>query len=468
MPKGRRWARAALVVRSGALALAAGTCGGGAPVPTVQGVLPQRAHTDTAIRLTIDAAHLRPAVSVDVQDGLVRVVPDSVRFALVAEAGGRPPVALGDVTWLGGRRFTARIPPGIEEGHYALHVTGPDGATAVSRNAFESLGPDRLAPQAPSPNAFVGAGLSVEAIVLVDDGDGMIAAVDWRTPEGDHGTCDLSSSSFAATEDAPAAQTAAGQAAAGQGAAENERLAPSRLECTFTFMVGPLSNEALDVEPFHLDISATDVAGNVGELRFPLQRARRPEIVALSQTVGSLAGLQALTIQGRYFLPGTMAFIGQAPLAGPTPGGERLGDTLIVGLTPPQTRPGPVPVEVRSPAGATVAPTLFTYVEAPRPREVQPSRGPARGGIRVTVRGNDLRAGVEISFGASRESRRPLLNVSYQGNNKLVGCLPPGSGAVSVWAADAVTGEGVLHDGFVYDDALDPVPPPSPADGTCP
>lgn len=462
VPKALRRARAALVVRSTvvalALALAAGSCSDGAQAPALQALLPQRAHTDTAIRLAIEANYLRPAVSVDVRDGVVRVVPGSVRFALVPETGGRPPVALDEVTWLGDRRFTARTPPGVEAGRYTLEATGPDGATARLASAFESLGPDRLAPDiavhAPSPNAFVGAGLSVEAIVMVDDGEGMIAAVDWRTAEGDQGSCDLSSSTAIAT--------------AANASAANDRPAPSRLECTFTFMVGPFSSEGGDVEPFHVDISAVDVAGNVGELRFPLQRARRPEIVALSQTVGALSGLQPLTIQGRYFLPGTMAFIGQAPLAGATPGGEQRGDTLIVGLTPPQTRPGPVPVEVRSPAGATVAPTLFTYVEAPRPREVQPSRGPARGGIRVTVRGNDLRAGVEISFGASRDSRRLLSNVTYQPNNKLVGCLPPGSGAVSVWAVDTVTGEGVLHGGFVYDDALDSTPPPAPDEEPCP
>lgn len=454
VPKGLRWRRVALVLRSGVFALAAGTCSDGAQPPRIQAVLPHRAHTDTAIPLTIEAEGLRPAVTVDVRDGVLRVVPGSVRFALVPTAGARPPVVLEAVTWMGDKGFRARTPPGIEMGRYTLQATGPDGATATLANAFESLGPDHLAPDitvhAPSPNAFLGAGLSVEAIVMVDDGDGMIAAVEWRTAEGDRGTCDLAADDLAA----------------------NERQAPSRVECTFTFMVGPLASEAPNVEPYHVDLAAVDVAGNVGELRLPLQRAKRPEIVALSQTVGALSGLQPLSIQGRHFLPGTMAFIGQAPLAGPVPGGEQRGDTLIVGLTPPQTRPGPVPVEVRSPAGATVAPTLFAYVEAPRPREVQPSRGPARGGIRVTVRGNDLRAGVEISFGASRDSRRPLSNVTHQPDNKVVGCLPPGSGAVSVWAVDAITGEGVLEGGFVYDDALDsaPPPPPQPApdDSGCP
>jgi hypothetical protein len=42
----------------------------------------------------------------------------------------------------------------------------------------------------------------------------------------------------------------------------------------------------------------------------------------------------------------------------------------------------------------------------------------------------------------------------WEPDNKVVGCLPPGTGTVSLWASDRDTGEGTLAQAFTYDDPV--------------
>jgi hypothetical protein len=98
----------------------------------------------------------------------------------------------------------------------------------------------------------------------------------------------------------------------------------------------------------------------------------------------------------------------------------------------------------------------FNYVAPPNPREVEPTSGPRAGGARITVRGNDLRPDAIVYNGATRETRQALKQVRYWvGENKIDACLPPGSGTVSIWVYDAITGDGELPSAFTYDDDED-------------
>jgi hypothetical protein len=215
---------------------------------------------------------------------------------------------------------------------------------------------------------------------------------------------------------------------------------------------------------FSFRAQAWDVSGQHSEVDIPLFLAKRPVIEKFSDIRGGLGGYQPFTVRGRYFLEGSLAFIDGIPIvsAGAVPGGDRHDDQTIMGWTPPRARPGPVFVQVRSPVATATADLLFTYIGPPRPRDIQPPMGPSAGGIRVTVRGNDLRTGVVVLIGPSTDARRPLYNVSYDAENKVVGCLPPGNGVASVWAYDPMTGDGSLVAAFTYLPPGAPAPPPDP------
>ena len=130
-------------------------------------------------------------------------------------------------------------------------------------------------------------------------------------------------------------------------------------------------------------------------------------------------------------------------------------DTTIMGLTPPHSLPEDVPVEVSSDAGAATLTTKFRYVAPPRIRTIYPATGPTSGGIRIIVAGNDLSDHAMIVFGATLETATPLgPPLTYSADDKVVGCLPPGQGTVSVWARDPVTGVGPPFNGFSYTDPL--------------
>ena len=65
---------------------------------------------------------------------------------------------------------------------------------------------------------------------------------------------------------------------------------------------------------------------------------------------------------------------------------------------------------------------------------------------------------VTIKFGTSLADARPLTKpFSYEADDKVTGCLPPGHGTVSVWASDPITGDDQLAGAFTYTDGpLDP------------
>ena len=161
-----------------------------------------------------------------------------------------------------------------------------------------------------------------------------------------------------------------------------------------------------------------------------------------------------MTITGRYFLEDAQALIGGVPLDSQV----RSSETSITGVVPSSTRPATVSVVVQTAAGTSREAGSFRYVGPPRIRSVHPAVGPTGGGIKMTIAGNDLRDGVTIKFGTSLADARPLTKpFSYEADDKVTGCLPPGHGTVSVWASDPITGDDQLAGAFTYTDGpLDP------------
>lgn len=420
-------------------------CGQASPPLVIVGVTPARAYTDRPLILRIDAGAVRPALQVDVARGTLVTDVASMKLSLLPEsADGLQPIRLAirleTVEWDGfDFSLWARTPPGLAAGRYTLELVDPNGRSNRFAGAFEGLGPDPSPPTIEIPflvdRPYLRAGSKTDVEIVADDGLGFVASIHWMTSEGASGDC-------------PPIK-------ADQPPIDIHERPRSRLTCVATLDAQPLGEADPALVPFSLSVAAQDVAEQQSTLEVALIRAKPPTIVSFSDTVGSLGGYQPFVVRGQFFLPGSWALIGGVPIVAMSPGGDLQDDRSIVGWTPPRNRAGPVSVEVRSPAGSISSLAPFTYVAPPRVRDIQPPVGPARGGIRVTVRGNDLRTGVVVYVGARRDDRQPLYNVTYDAQNKVVGCLPPGTGTASVWAYDPVTGDGELPLAFTYQDGGD-------------
>ena len=379
----------------------------------ITSVTPHQAYTDTPVVLLVNATGWRPRLNIEVGSGNLATDLGSLQVHLVPDSpDGRPTVPLEIVKWDGQTKTWARIPSGLADGSYALELVDSSGGKTSLPDGFEALGPDLAPPdihiESPLPDSFVGAGMTFSARVMVDDHLGRLRQVDWQTRDGIAGNC------LPPPEDFTVAP-------------------PSSRICDLNIPAPELSNQDPAVTPFSFSVSATDVAGNQSALEISLHLAKLPTIVSFSNIVGALGGYQPFTVKGHNFLPGTKALIGGVPIAGSAPGGNVANEQSIVGWTPPHNRAESVAVDVVSPAGSAQRSSLpFVYALPPRPRDIQPTVGPTKGGILVTVTGNDLRDGVTVYVGLTLDDRRPLFAPTFDSTqNKVVGCLPPGTGTVS-------------------------------------
>ncbi|MEP6653850.1 MAG: IPT/TIG domain-containing protein, partial [Myxococcales bacterium] len=265
----------------------------------------------------------------------------------------------------------------------------------------------------------------------------------------------------------------------------------SRAVCPADVVLPAVPGDGPTIVPFWFHAEARDAADRQIALDIPLRIARLARIDSFTFAVGGLAGNQPFVVRGRDFLPGSQALVDGVPILpsstapGGTPGGELLNDKpgqsadgvsnqsggsnqSIVGLTPPRARPGFVPVQVRSPAGTVSSLYGFSYVGPPNIRDVQPATGPRAGGNRIVIKGNDLRYDAVVYIGPTRERGHLLLNLQTSvTENKIVGCVPPGDGTVSVWVEDPVTGEGVYPDAYTYENSDAGTSTTSDGDATC-
>ncbi len=429
-------------------------CGQSTTSPRVTEVMPERAYTDRAVFLQIKAGTIRPALRVDVSGGGLAADVSSMKATLIPEGiDGLEPARLEPVEWDGGDfSLWVRTPPRLAAARYSLELVDQHGQSSQFPDAFESLGLDPAPPTIDVPSLratpYVPAGKISSIAIVADDGIGAVATIHWSTSDGDTGDCPP-----IPKIDAPI---------------NIRHWAPSRLTCLAIFKANDLGDDEPTMVPLSFFVTAQDTSGQESTLEVPLQRAKVPTIESFSGTEGSLGGYQPFAVRGRFFIPGTQALIAGVPIVGASAGGEGQDEHSILGWTPPHGRAEPVVVEIRSPAGSAFGENPFMYIEPPRPREIQPSVGPMRGGIRVTVRGNDLRPGVVVYVGATRDTRQPIYNVIPRANvaadaqNKVVGCLPPGMGTVSIWAYDPIAGDGEFPMAFTYQDGGGTTPTTDP------
>lgn len=436
-----------------------GACSLPTEMPELVVLVPAQAYSDVPVVVRIETRHLRPAVRVDAKGGGQSPDLGSVKMRLLPQgaAPGSPSTPLDVLRWDGFYVYWALVPAGVAAGPYTLELTDARGATAALWGAFVALGADTEAPAIEVRNlaqgATIASGNTITAEVDVDDGAGLLDSVRWQVLDRPVEECPKE-----LDVDGTAAPLASGAMA---------DVAPSSLACRATFMAPLLGDGQPAVLPMSLRVSARDVAGNEAVRDFPLQVAKRPVVDSFAGRLGALGGRQPFTVRGRFFIPGSEALVGGVPIIAGVLTAHDDGSAIISGWTPPRGRAEPVAVEVRSPAGSASADDRFIYLGPPRPRDIQPFSAPTAGGVRVTVRGNDLRRGsVVVYVGASREVRQPLYNVTSDVDNKVVGCMPPGTGTVSVWAYDPLTGDGELPMSFTYQDPPAGAPAPT-SDPSC-
>jgi len=437
----RATARGGAIALTSMMAVPLLACSDLGPTPVIETVTPSAAYSDVAVPIIVDAQMLRAGLVVDIDGENASYDDGTLHMALVGDDLGLPPwVDLGPITSVAGvtgQSFLATVPANLAPGAYALRVTPPNGHSVLQHAAFQELGPDTVPPvvtvDMPQPGSTLGVGdktTIVTATLRVDDGFGQLAAVNWFASNNVMGSCPLP----------PQPLTNA---------------LPGQISCTASFPIAPLDPANGLGVPFSFNVVAVDVAMNSAPVTVALTVANVPKIVSFERTYGALAGQQPLIIHGAYFAPDAKAFIDTNAIVGYAPdnriGGDVRDSGTIVGFTPRNPLAHAATVSVQTMAGVGDGPSPYRYIAPPNPRLIQPASGSVDGGLLVTIAGNDLLEGVTISFGKTFETSVPLSSPSYAGDDKVVGCLPPGeAGPVTVWASDPVTGLGQLAGAFTY------------------
>ena len=460
--------------------------------PRISTITPPSAYTDFPVVLCLRATDLRPALRLSIGTSTLTADLHSIHMALLPEApdvNGGQPVELDLVDWQPATMdaFWARTPPALQAGWYAFRVTNPRGIAATISHGFEALGPDTVPPTitvdpSVAPDSVLPVGRPVSLHFVVDDQDGVVARVEWTTKAIDSAGGMTIGTAGGMTIDSgtcpplinnmppPGASSQNGASSNGQlNSALLRQAWPHRVNCEAVINIPPASDLGPAVRAFTFHIEARDAAGHPAALDLPLRAAPLPIIVSFAGTVGGLDGNQPFVVRGRDFLPGSQALLDDEPLGGPVVGGElraadpgdELATQMIVGLTPPHVSTGEVTVKVRSEAGTVMSDFKFFYSAPPHLLEVQPTMGATAGGTRITVKGNDSLLASTAYIGATPQTRLPLFNLQHSAVNVLTGCLPPGTGTMSIWVSDPVTGEGMLPDAFTYQDSAATLAVPS-------
>jgi hypothetical protein len=171
-----------------------------------------------------------------------------------------------------------------------------------------------------------------------------------------------------------------------------------------------------------------------------------PTITSLNPVRGTAAGGTSVTIAGTNFLSGATVTFGGVAAAQVTVSSS----TQIVAVTPADgnSSGGPVPVVVTNPGGMN-ATNSFDYVGSQAVTSVNPTTGPAAGGIAVDVYGSGFVPTTQILFGATNSASVTLINSTH------INCtLPSGTGTVNVSAFTPGAGTGSLPNAFTYVEPL--------------
>jgi hypothetical protein len=426
-----------------ALSLGASCAGSTEPAVTVSAVTPASAYNDAPVSLVIHGGPFRPAYELDTSGGTATAQLGDFTAFLSRSSGGATRVVPDSVGWLSTSELAAVLHEGVAAGTYDVEVRDPRGQLGQLASGFTSLGPDSMPPAVtivePPEGTIVNAEAEVPVAFTADDGLGYLSELRWSVSSSDietqSGTCPLD----------PNAQQAT---------------------CRFFFTVPP-PLEAASL-PLNVLVEAVDTVGNVGRAQTTLAIGVTPEVTSFSPVEGPAVGGTLVSVVGDDFIVGTQVLVGDTLLA--PDGGTFVSSGLIQGTTVAH-EPGIYPVSVRTGSATVVAAGTFALVGRPEVLAVSPSSGPPAGGTPITIVGRYFRSLTRLSFGSAMSSAAALCCPSLKSPNRIEGFTPPGAGAVSVFAADAVGGVGQLPLAFTYLPVDDPdagALGPTPSGCQCP
>jgi hypothetical protein len=407
------------------------------PQVTVSAVMPAAAYSGAPISFVIQGGPFRPVYDIDTSTGRSTLQLGAFT-AFLSPAGGNgllEPVAVDSLTWVSTSQLAAILPGTIAAGPYDVEVRDPRGGLALLPSGFMALGVDHTLPVVeiaePLSGTIVNAGAEVPVAFAADDGLGHIASMGWTIATSDiqrSGTCPVGPNLQHAT-------------------------------CRFVFVVPSPTQLG---QPLNVDVSAVDTSNNPMHAQTTLAIGLPPVVETFSPFEGQAVGGTQVSVSGDNFIAGTQVLVGGALLQ--PNGGTIMNAHLIQGTTAAHD-PGPSTLTVRTGAISVDAPGPFNFIARPEVRAVMPNSGPLAGCTPITIVGKYFRdRQTSVWFGSDTSSGAQLLCMNYISPNRIEGFTPPGVGAVSIFAGDAVSGVGQLPLAFTYLDVDTPdAGPPSPS-----
>jgi large repetitive protein len=441
IPERARLGVAALVLEVGTVT---GCVGRAEPGVSITAVTPASAYSDAKVSVVIEGGPFRPVYDIDTGGATEMTELGAFTAFLGATSGMSGPVPADSLTWLDSSRLAAVLPAGITAGAYDVEVRDPRGTLALSPGGFTSLGPDDSKPivtiDEPVGRAIVNAGAEVPVAFRADDGQGTLASMDVIVASSDFnvsGSCEVPPGAAQAT-------------------------------CRFVFVVPQPTQTA---QPLTVTVTARDSANNEAQAETTLAIGVAPVVGTVAPLEGPAVGGTRLSVMGDNFITGTKVLVGGLPLQ--PGGGVVTSSTLIEGTTPAHD-PGPATVTVRTGSVSVDAAGIFVFVGRPEVLAITPTAGPLAGCTPITIAGKSFRENplTRVWFGSDTSSGVPLQCPTYVSPNRIEGFVPPGTGAVSVFAGDPVSGVGELALAYTYLDVDTSTPdaatPDADAALTCP
>jgi hypothetical protein len=385
------------------------------PSPALTAVSPAQAYNDTPVPIQLTGL-FRPSLAIDTASGAASLgsTPFSVWLIPIEPVSTGGPIAAGSPVWSGPSTIDAVVPADLPALSYDVELRDPRGQTARLEKAYTSLGSDAAGPaltiqQLPAAGA-VSPGASVSLAIDADPGMGQIQALEATVSSLSLGTLDVP----CALADHPGA-----------------------VSCPFTF-TAPATPTPAPVEVIQITATARNAAGAETTASLQIEVALLPTLISVTPTQGSTAGQTVLTVVGANFIDGLSQILidGQPVAPG---GGTAPSEQLMTGTTVPHA-PGKFPLVVTSGAGQS-APLTFEFIAQPQLRVLDPTSGPESLSTFVTLVGDGFRpmpmgTVVEIDDGSGPRA----IPADVQSAYLIDAVIPPGTGVVSVFVSDPISG----------------------------
>ncbi|HVZ74416.1 MAG TPA: IPT/TIG domain-containing protein [Polyangia bacterium] len=409
--------------RVGVASLFALTCTSAEAPVGVTGVSPAEAFNDKDVPVVIAGGPFRPAYDIDTTAGSATAQQGAFGGVLSPSSGFGPQYAVDGLTWLSSTELAAVVPSDIVEGVYDLEVRDPRGVAGTLTGGYRSLGPDKTAPALsvlePTDGAVVVAGADVPVAFQADDDLGRLGLMRWSVldPTGTPimgGSCAIDPNAAKAT-------------------------------CRFVYTVPLVEHSQIET----LSVEARDTAGNRATRTSTVVVALAPVVTSVAPLEGSASGGTPLVVTGDNFVAGTELLLDGTPLS--QPGGVYVSPQMLAAKTPTHAA-GSVALAVRS-GSAVVQAGVFAFVGRPVVLAISPTTGPLAGNIPVVIGGRNFRDGpngTTIEVGPSDGPRVALGCPEVVNENRITGVLPPGMGAVSIFASDPIGGATETPLAFTY------------------